>query len=246
MNKDQIELDINAATLSVMALFAAKQDIRYYLCGIHIRPCENGEGVTIEATNGHQAAIWLDKTGKVSAPTILSMSKGLVAAAGKTPKKNDPCHERRLRMLNDRLVLFFGDEEVFIQPENPIIDGKFPCFENVIPEAGRFIQEQNHINHRYLATITKAADQILKLKRIIEIHGGDWAIPIKTRSSQNKRVSVTRLAGVDDLIILTMPIEPYKQNMIIDSADPIGEDHRAAYPKITKEATNDQHSSEAA
>ncbi|GGY87924.1 hypothetical protein [Shewanella fodinae] len=66
--------------LPMLATFCAKQDIRYYLNGFHIKPHPQ-VGVVLTATDGHRLVTIHDKEGKSNGEYIYPISTQLNAAA---------------------------------------------------------------------------------------------------------------------------------------------------------------------
>lgn len=66
--------------LVMLAEFAAKQDIRYYLNGFHVKPHPE-KGVILTASNGHCLVTIHDKNGFADGNYIFPISKGLLAAS---------------------------------------------------------------------------------------------------------------------------------------------------------------------
>lgn len=67
--KDIVKVD--AALVAQALQFIAKDDIRYYLNGICIRPNALGEGVVVLASDGHVAAALFDEIGRAEREVIL-------------------------------------------------------------------------------------------------------------------------------------------------------------------------------
>lgn len=66
--------------LVMLAEFAAKQDIHYYLNGFHVKP-HPVKGVILTATDGHCLVTIHDKDGFADGNYIFPISKGLLAAS---------------------------------------------------------------------------------------------------------------------------------------------------------------------
>jgi len=50
----------NVYYAGLASLFSSKDDVRFYLNGIYIEPCENDEGAYIVATDGHRLVAYHD------------------------------------------------------------------------------------------------------------------------------------------------------------------------------------------
>lgn len=127
MNK-HANLRLTAKLLPIVAPFMAKQDIRYYLNGINVRPHKDG-GAIITATNGHALGAIHDRRAVCEHEVILRLDARLQqACAGRAA-------DREVVMISGRLaVIESSGVEVYIQAENPEIEGSFPRYERVIPK----------------------------------------------------------------------------------------------------------------
>ena len=72
----------NIEYLPMLAAFAAKQDVRYYLNGFHVKPHPQ-KGVILTATDGHCLVTIHDEDGFSDGEYIYQISKELVKAANK-------------------------------------------------------------------------------------------------------------------------------------------------------------------
>lgn len=72
----------NIQYLPMLAAFAAKQDVRYYLNGFHVKPHPE-KGVILSATDGHCLVTIHDEDGFSDGEYIYPISKALVKAANK-------------------------------------------------------------------------------------------------------------------------------------------------------------------
>ncbi|MFB2682771.1 hypothetical protein [Shewanella mangrovisoli] len=72
----------NIEYLPMLAAFAAKQDVRYYLNGFHVKPHPE-KGVILTATDGHCLVTIHDEDGFTDGDYIYPISKDLLKAANK-------------------------------------------------------------------------------------------------------------------------------------------------------------------
>ncbi|MCT8874169.1 beta clamp domain-containing protein [Shewanella xiamenensis] len=72
----------NIQYLPMLAAFAAKQDVRYYLNGFHVKPHPE-KGVILTATDGHCLVTIHDEDGFTDGDYIYPISKELLKAANK-------------------------------------------------------------------------------------------------------------------------------------------------------------------
>lgn len=129
-----------AKYLPILAKFAAKQDIRYYLNGFRVEAAEIG-GVYLVATNGHAMLVIHDADGMVIEPdhnvAAIRITPGLVAAS--KPSRLSRIDQfvimdgKRLSVAPD-FGLEHSDNELFVQGGNPIVLGKYPIWRKAIPD----------------------------------------------------------------------------------------------------------------
>ncbi|GGD00099.1 hypothetical protein [Undibacterium terreum] len=134
---------INAVAVKLVFPFIAKEDIRYYLNGINIRPLPEG-GVMIVATDGHRAIVVRDPNGFAEEEIIVAISKDALKHAGSA--------KNTLDVMSDGQSMFSGKvaEPLFIQPGNALVDGIFPRIESVMNMKGYTEGIQGSLNPRYL------------------------------------------------------------------------------------------------
>lgn len=169
-----MNIQFSGKGLAFLSHYMAKQDIRYYLNGICLRPlpAEAGGGVLGAATNGHVMGVWHDPDGQVDREVILKITPELVRACSRRPPKKLAGQEPMLTILGGRLACMIEDVEVYIQPNEyrapdpkgkPFehepweVPGKFPHVGRVVPN----LQEAtagtvNTINASYLELIAKS------------------------------------------------------------------------------------------
>lgn len=125
-------LKLTANLIGTVAPFIGLNDIRYYLRGISVRPHKN-VGAVICATNGHALGAIYDPSAVCEAEVIIHIdARTLAACAAKSMTK------RYLVIINNRLaVVDTHGVEICIQAGNPVIEGKFPDYANVIPSADK-------------------------------------------------------------------------------------------------------------
>lgn len=169
MNK----LKFSGRGIGFLSHYMAKQDIRYYLNGICLRPlsAEAGGGVLGAATNGHVMGLWHDPDGQVDREVILKITPELVRACSRrVPKKL--AGEPMLTLLGGRLACMIEDAELYIQPneyrppdpKGKLLDhelwevpGKFPHVGRVVPDLEKVTEgPANTINAIYLELIAKS------------------------------------------------------------------------------------------
>jgi DNA polymerase-3 subunit beta len=166
---------VNPKYFAAMNVFAAVQDVRYYLNGIFIEPHPE-KGVVIVATDGHTLGLIHDPDGWVAAPIIVGhISKGLISACsvkGSARRLNAPA----LLYITQHGAVVDTDEVARddINPFSPstthmskidIIDGKYPDYRRVIDlkrEAGTAFP---CVNTHYLARLDAVAKLLIPTNR---------------------------------------------------------------------------------
>lgn len=125
-------IKVNAKHIRYALRFAAVEDVRYYLNGIHIRPAPTG-GIIIEASDGHTAALFHDPAGECDKPAIIKLSPD---AAKHCARRKHDRGDRQLIVDGERAAIVCDGEEQFVQPGDCRIDGKFPDITSVIAKLG--------------------------------------------------------------------------------------------------------------
>lgn len=161
---------VNPKYFAAMNLFAAVQDVRYYMVGVYIdhHPVK---GVVMVATDGATLALIHDPDGWVETPIIVGgISKGLqsaYAAKGSDTRRTIPAH----LYISQGGAVVSGDPEIHAEV-NPfaqrslhmskidIIDGKFPDYRKVIDLKREYNNAFPCVNSAYLARLN-AVSKIL-------------------------------------------------------------------------------------
>ena len=134
---------ISAVAVKLVFPFVAQQDIRFYLCGINIRPLEDGS-VMVVATNGHRYIVARDPHGFAEKEIIVSVNKDALKHA------TSPKHS--FDVMSNGSAMFSGEvaQPLFIQPGNSLIEAKFPRIERVASTVGYKEGISGAVNPRYL------------------------------------------------------------------------------------------------
>lgn len=210
-------LVFDAKALPIVAKYIAQKDPREYLKGIHVRPHPHG-GLYIVGTNGHQMAIWHDPHGHCDQERILKVTPGLVAACKKRRRRAIP-YDIRVHYENGRLVVaewntFDGKandgwapkavNELYVQAGVADIDGKYPDMWRAIPKDDEVVPGlHSPINARYLKRLAETA--VEAGPRSIWENG--WGVAFHyTKGTDGKGCVLTRVDGVPNLLIITMPL----------------------------------------
>jgi hypothetical protein len=129
MESKKINARVSAKAIKIASIFSAKDDIRTYLKGVNIRPLSDGTAM-ISASDGHTAIVLRDENGFVGKEVTISICKDLLKYA------NNPSNVFVVFDNGKVVVQNIHSEEIFIQPGNSLIDGKFPRLEKTIKFEG--------------------------------------------------------------------------------------------------------------
>lgn len=164
-----------------MALFMAKQDVRYYLNGISVEPHPDG-GAIIAATDGHRLAVIHDPDGWCTSQIIVGdIKKTLLDACKKKARRHYqeeapaalwigqhgsvvtrlPTVQAGEKAEHQSPVDLFGELSLYAC-KTSIVDGKFPDWRRVINTERKGNKEHfPTINAGYLHDVSLAQDIIL-------------------------------------------------------------------------------------
>lgn len=159
----QIRARFEAKHIARLAPFIARNDIRYYLCGLCIEKAEQG-GVYLITTDGHSMAVVYDATGMIEGAdsVVIAITSGLIAAAKRSKTSHDLPQQVLLTGNRVRIALDFdcqGAGEAYVQAGDSLVHGKFPSWRKVTPDfdklkRGAFTGEEG-VNAIYLARCAK-------------------------------------------------------------------------------------------
>lgn len=204
---ENLKIKFSAEHLPRVAMFMARQDIRYYLNGIYIEAAEKG-GVYLVGCDGSTMAVIYDKDGMIEGATsvIMRATPGLISACKKADRKiGNPqvlVVGKRVSVAGD-----FGQEhtdiEEFVQPGNPWIDGKFPNWKKVLPNFPKLKRGliSSCLNSQYLSRFSKITKSRNNMDGI-----NFW------QESENSGVVVQHL-NIPEMISIIMPMRDDAENM---------------------------------
>lgn len=204
-----------AQFLKPLAKIMAKNDVRYYLNGIHIQSNPIGEGVIISATDGHRLLSILDKRGYTNGEWICEISNTLVAASTKATK-----HKSTKNSSHDAMVTFKGNgtyvyggfhepeksqlgemqDGLFLSEYLKPIDGNYPKFGRIFKKSEEpFDSNLLTINANYL----KDAGEVFSMLGNPKFQG----VSILGQCGQSNVFGLTRQLEDDfDARLLIMPM----------------------------------------
>lgn len=173
------------AYLAALEVFMARNDVRYYLNGICIKPCPEG-GVLLTATDGAHLLMIRDKSGFASREFIIpNMSHVLKICKPARSKKSNKSKslsdtpaaividDNRLNIVTESFCKIeraeneLGEYQDHLHSAWPFkeVDGKYPEIERILPRDTPNIEKATpdpavQINSKYLADIHKAMSRL--------------------------------------------------------------------------------------
>jgi DNA polymerase III sliding clamp (beta) subunit (PCNA family) len=133
---------INALAVKIAYPFMAKDDIRFYLNGLNIRPLEDGSTMIV-ATDGHRYLVVHDQAGFAEKEIIVSIKKDCLKCA--SSKSTFDVMSSGSAFINDEHGM-----PLFVQPGSSLVEGDFPRIENVVSAIGYSEGISGAINPAYL------------------------------------------------------------------------------------------------
>jgi len=197
----QVRARFEARHVAHLVPFMARNDIRYYLCGLCIEKAEQG-GVYVIATDGHSMAVVYDATGTIEGAesVVFSVSTEMIAAAKKAKALGGIPQQVLLTGQRVRIAIDFDcgrEGEAFIQPGNSLVEGKFPSWRKVTPDfsklkRGAFTGAEG-VNAAYIARLSK----VISSKRFCGI--SFW-------QEEPRKAVVIQADAVPEMFVLIMPM----------------------------------------
>lgn len=138
---------VNSVAIKAAFPFIAQDDVRYYLCGVNIRPLDDGS-IMVVATDGHRFIIIRDPAGYAEKECVVSVSKDAIKHADAMVTFD--VMSDGSAMWNDK-----STDPLFIQPGRSIIDGVFLRIESVVNTIGYEEGIRGAINMNYLGDVLK-------------------------------------------------------------------------------------------
>lgn len=170
---------VNPKYLAAISLFAAKNDVRYYLNGVSIEPHPDG-GAVIVATDGRRLAAIHDPEGMATKKLIIEtpapeLMKALKMKSYQKFLKPESCWiaERCAVVTWDGFEKTNGGQKIVPEPfgtnaivtaKSQLIDAKYPDWRRLMPtERSEKIESLPAVNPKYLGDLNAAAE-ILGIK----------------------------------------------------------------------------------
>ncbi len=142
---------VTALAVKLVFPFIAKNDVRYYLCGVNIRPLEDGAAM-LTATDGHRYIVIRDPNGWTEEEITVTVQKDGMKHATEAGATFD--------VMSDGKAMILGKvaQDLFIQPGKSVIDeaDSYPRIERVASVQGYTEGISGAVNPRYLADALEA------------------------------------------------------------------------------------------
>ncbi|WP_159275218.1 hypothetical protein [Variovorax boronicumulans] len=197
----QVLARFEARHIAHLAPFMARNDIRYYLCGLCIEKAEQG-GVYLITTDGHSMAVVYDATGMIEGTdrVVIAMPTALVAAAKRAKPIAGLPQQVLLTGKRVRIALDFDCSdagESYVQAGDSLVEGKFPSWRAVTPEfdklkRGAFTGAEG-VNAVYLARCAK----LVSNKRFCGL--SFW-------QAEPRKAVVIQADAVPEMFVIIMPM----------------------------------------
>lgn len=135
---------VSALAVKIVFPFVGKNDIRQYLCGVNLRPLDDGT-VMVVASDGRRFVVIRDPEGYAEGPLIVRITKDALKHAG------DPTNT--LDVMSNGTAIFSDvvAQPLFVQAGNSLIEDDFPKIENVASTLGYREGVSGSIDPAYLA-----------------------------------------------------------------------------------------------
>lgn len=184
--------------LPILARFAAKQDIRYYMNGIRVERAN--QGLYLVATDGSSMVVIHDVQGVMVGdqhPGAIRITSGLVAAAkAKTSLPQFVVLDGHRLSVAPDFDMNHSELEMFVQAGKPLVDGLFPDWRRVAPDFSKLLPgsltDGGGVNANYLARFA-GLDK--------KFHGiALW------RSPEDGKALIVQVAALQELLGIVMPM----------------------------------------
>ena len=121
-------LRLTAKLLPIILPFMAKDDLRYYLNAINVRPHKDG-GALICATNGQALGAIYDRNAVCEHEVILRFDRELREACA-----DGIANDRAVVMIGENLAVIEHKKiQVCLQAGDPVIEANYPRYETLFP-----------------------------------------------------------------------------------------------------------------
>jgi len=140
----------DAKYLPVLDLFAAKNDIRFYLNGFYVEPAD--AGCFLVATNGHTLIAIHDDSGECKASGIYPVPRTLLPMCRQRSTRG----ELKIEIAGEYASVCDNDGAVLSQRCKPI-DGRYPDWRRLMPTEIEQSESPSCVSDAYISMIAKAS-----------------------------------------------------------------------------------------
>jgi hypothetical protein len=199
-----MNISFNNIYIEMLYEFMAKNDIRYFLNGFHVKP-HSAAGVILTASDGHRLVTIHDKDGFSDGEYIFPISKGLLTAAKKKMLSRG-LPNQNVTIINGKALVTAMSHESFPVDEDILnsgvlatyiefisqIDGRYPDVGRIFNQLGEPKPISNiGLNPHYLSALNKI------------VHSKMLGIYLHLFGSNEAVVAV---AGIDkEIVAMIMP-----------------------------------------
>lgn len=137
-----MKFTIEANRFRALMTTAAKNDVRYYLNGIHL----NIKQMRVEATDGHRAIYMPLDPDECTQAGISGDESIILSRPAKLPNKTDGPVQIEITGTNNATVTYTTAKGAVTIHQEHIIDGQFPDLDRVMPDSGATAMAALHFN----------------------------------------------------------------------------------------------------
>lgn len=222
----EIRASFDAKNIARLVPFMARQDIRYYLCGVCIEKADQG-GVYLVTTDGHSMAVVYDAAGSIEGAerVTISVSAGLIAAAKRAKQIAGVAQKVLLDGKRVRLALDFDSPascESYVQAGDSLVEGTFPNWRKVTPDFSKLqrgaLTGDDAINAVYLA-------------RCAKLVGGKGFCGLSFWQEAPRKAVVIQANSALDMFVIIMPM--------MGDSDELQRSRFAPFVKVGAKATEE-------
>lgn len=197
-----MKASFRAKYLPILALFAAKRDVRYYLEGFRIEPAPMAVGgVLLIATDGHTAVIIHDPQGGATEPAIVPIPKELLSKCKKDKTDKMLAIDRFVDVTESEMWITSGPGlKRRIGVAIDLIDGVYPNFSRILPDYSTLGPvDLMTVNPEYLARVQKGV-------RMLPGSKGYPSITFRAESNHHSLYCFHANADEDQILFIVMPM----------------------------------------
>lgn len=195
-----VQARFSASALLFAAPFRARNDIRFYLGGVHVQPHPDG-GVLVAASDGYQLGVAYDPLGQANRPFLAAVQPSLLSAAGKAKARIVTIRNERLTVL-DEAEQELGIQAEYFELEHPYVDyGRLlpASVDDLLPGAQGYVQPM--LLRRAADTFHRAARREVGPRTASGVT--HWT---RRGESTTHGMVISRCSALPNCLALTMPL----------------------------------------